>query len=435
MHNVNRNSYRWNELLPLGGHGKDGTLRCNEVKCPEFDEIVTMNDGESFQSGCGFDPIETGCCFETKGVNIMGYICFTCVSTPADISAEEQLMPCPLERILKYDFQSILEVPNDFKDKRTNKVNICGSKHDPLPIKEANLTSQRFLCERHEWEQGDFIDDAGLEKESAIGGSHGLVNGRHIRVNYHNYVRDDNDLYNWTEVYSKPGEGVFACYNAGSCIKPDVCTCRDGYTGFDCKTPLCRHQQKDGTIVGCLNNGECTEKDSCKCQQEQSILWMKYDYAERGITGWSGSDCSMPICSQGYYDPKCSNNPFAAGGEGCYRCQNDGLCVAPDICQCADGWTGFDCKTPVCRLSVTPLLKKQLMTIDENKIKLFENDPCGMKDFHEGNLFKSRGENITGFLFANVELPRLQFFITNIFWIPLDYRGFCALPNQVRGKK
>jgi hypothetical protein len=43
---------------------------------------------------------------------------------------------------------------------------------------------------------------------------------------------------------------------------------------------------------------------------------------------------------------------FEEGGEcvdhvlrGCY---NNGTCVAPDTCQCASGWTGFDCSIPVC---------------------------------------------------------------------------------------
>ena len=30
---------------------------------------------------------------------------------------------------------------------------------------------------------------------------------------------------------------------------------------------------------------------------------------------------------------------------GCY---NNGTCVAPDTCRCADGWSGHDCSVPVC---------------------------------------------------------------------------------------
>ena len=34
--------------------------------------------------------------------------------------------------------------------------------------------------------------------------------------------------------------------------------------------------------------------------------------------------------------------------QGVYVCANGGNCSAPDICECAPGWIGFDCRTPVC---------------------------------------------------------------------------------------
>ena len=36
-----------------------------------------------------------------------------------------------------------------------------------------------------------------------------------------------------TQVY---GEGIYACFNEGSCVAPDTCTCADGWTGYDCNT-------------------------------------------------------------------------------------------------------------------------------------------------------------------------------------------------------
>ena len=68
-------------------------------------------------------------------------------------------------------------------------------------------------------------------------------------------------------------------------------------------------------------------------------------------------------------------------------------------CQCAEGWTGYDCRTPICKAEVTPLIREQLMTNDERKIKIFEEDPCGM----------------VGFNTLHKEGPR----------------GVCSLPNQV----
>ena len=68
----------------------------------------------------------------------------------------------------------------------------------------------------------------------------------------------------------------------------------------------------------------------------------------------------MPICVQGYFDPFCTDAEFAIGGEGCYRCANGGNCTAPDLCTCAQGWTGYDCKTPVCEIVIDGLTQKQL---------------------------------------------------------------------------
>ena len=81
-------------------------------------------------------------------------------------------------------------------------------------------------------------------------------------------------------------------------------------------------------------------------------------------------------------DPFCSGPikgiPQAPGGEGCYRCPNGGYCTAPDTCTCTEGWTGYDCRTPVCERVATPLERRQLMTFDENKVDAFEKSPCGL---------------------------------------------------------
>jgi hypothetical protein len=34
--------------------------------------------------------------------------------------------------------------------------------------------------------------------------------------------------------------------------------------------------------------------------------------------------------------------------QGMYVCANGGNCTAPDVCECAPGWGGFDCRTPIC---------------------------------------------------------------------------------------
>ena len=79
IHNINMESYNENEVISLGGHGKDGKLECNSVKCPEYDEILLINNGKSFQTGCGYDP-STGCCFQTEDN-------FECIKCDDEINA------------------------------------------------------------------------------------------------------------------------------------------------------------------------------------------------------------------------------------------------------------------------------------------------------------------------------------------------------------
>lgn len=40
-----------------------------------------------------------------------------------------------------------------------------------------------------------------------------------------------------------------------------------------------------------------------------------YEDANRDVTGWTGTDCSMPMCAQGFFDPFCTDLPQAPGGE------------------------------------------------------------------------------------------------------------------------
>ena len=189
------------------------------------------------------------------------------------------------------------------------------------------------------------------------------------------------DAETWTYGSVVEGEGVYSCYNRGSCIQPDVCTCPDGWEGVDCNIPICRHRNALEEVVGCLNNGICAGKDNCACQVTDSLLqiahpdlvWQNPNFK----TGWEGSDCSIPKCVQGYFDPTCEG--VATGGEGCYRCLNGGNCTAPDFCTCTDEWTGFDCGTPVCEIQATNQTIIELDTVDPLKVLELEKDPCRTK--------------------------------------------------------
>ncbi|CAM9323010.1 unnamed protein product, partial [Hapterophycus canaliculatus] len=127
-----------------------------------------------------------------------------------------------------------------------------------------------FLCGRLEWTQGDFFDDAGLGSGSGFGNDAGLASGRHIRYNYDNYTKVDDET--WIQGIITAGEGVYRCHNGGSCLAPDTCSCPDGWDGYDCNTPLCRYANALRGVSSCQNGGICSAKDNCACVTTESIL-------------------------------------------------------------------------------------------------------------------------------------------------------------------
>jgi hypothetical protein len=57
----------------------------------------------------------------------------------------------------------------------------------------------------------------------------------------------------------------------------------------------------DQVIRGCANNGTCVAPNKCRCGE-----------------GWSGEDCKVPICQQ--------------------KCHHEGNCTSPNVCTCEKGW-------------------------------------------------------------------------------------------------
>ena len=430
----------------LGGHGYDAALVCDTVRCPKYDDMVVANLGKSFQTGCGYDPLDTGCCIEEETTDDEG-IQYKCRKCPAgDVLVEQNLagedfkFTCTSADMLTIGVPfeddgpyAQNEVPDEFFQTSgadyIDYVFICGRTDLQMTYqsnikasvinrpqygqqnRRANFTSARFLCGVQEWTQGDYVDNAQLGSVSGtitgVGveyGASGVMpffeSGRHVRVNHPNISKQGPQEWVYGEVVR--GEGIYMCANKGTCIAPDLCTCKDGWAGFDCRTPLCRHLQPSFHISGCENLGVCKGKDDCDCVQTESVLWQEHEEANRGMTGWTGTDCTMPICMQGFFDPFCTDLPAAPGGEGCYRCLNGGNCTAPDHCECAAGWQGYDCSTPVCEVVASPLQRDQLDTDDEETVSLFETDPCTMMEV-EGT------EEYNGYMAV---------------------RGNCTLPNE-----
>lgn len=237
-----------NVTSKLGGHGKDGTLACSSVRCPLYNEMVTENDGQSFQTGCGYDPLDTGCCYYSSSTTT--YTCYIC-DTGYRVG-DSHNFTCLQGGQSSATYSGISTMSSDFI--AGNSIKICGRNHNPALYYSSgsdprhwsgngrsNVTSDRFLCHVLQWTQGDWLDDAGLGSLTGVGTDYGLDAGRHVRINYPNITRVDADT--WLAGQAPRGEGIFACYNGGSCLAPDVCTCTDGWGGFDCNTPLCRHRQ------------------------------------------------------------------------------------------------------------------------------------------------------------------------------------------------
>ncbi|KAL3661409.1 hypothetical protein V7S43_013612 [Phytophthora oleae] len=308
---------------------------CDTYRCPQYDVELVANDGLTFQSGCSVGDPEPN---PTRN---------------SSLSSAQQI-------------QNLLDYRDDLNVARM---------------------SDKFLCGNIVWMQGDIESKNGTN--------------RVVRINYVNVTKVNET--SWKYGNSTPGEGVYECFNSGACVNPDECACGDGWTGIDCNTPLCRFQRADkaaGVSSGCRNGGVCVSKDQCRCITVVSTLYKQYPTAPTGLTGYFGSDCALPECIQGIFDPICNasaaanalnltngnisgitsiSSSIVSSGDGCYRCKNGGLCIAPDVCACAEGWTGFDCSTPVCELSkaVVVSVRSTLFTVDELKVETFRTDPCG----------------------------------------------------------
>nr|XP_034323632.1 uncharacterized protein LOC105320732 isoform X2 [Crassostrea gigas] len=108
--------------------------------------------------------------------------------------------------------------------------------------------------------------------------------------------------------------------------------CCPGYTGSDCSQPICN----------CQHGGTCVAPNVCRCPP-----------------GYGGNSCQTPLCNPQCRHGHCSR-PNQCTCYGGYKgtdcstpdcnppCQNGGYCRNPNFCQCSTQYSGPHCRQPVC---------------------------------------------------------------------------------------
>ena len=92
-------------------------------------------------------------------------------------------------------------------------------------------------------------------------------------------------------------------------------------------------------------------------------------YTNNILNPWSGI-LNAAVSHTGPYTYRTDRQVVMAAlynvSQGVYVCANNGNCTAPNVCECASGWIGFDCRTPVCNQTLSNQMSTRIRSVPYN---------------------------------------------------------------------